>query len=104
VRQPGYGAHLAATVNPDILKIQSDVNAPPGFEDAIAWMGIVAEGHPERWQVSFTIADRDASAALVEDLGGTVVETEDSEWTKTATVRDPHGAEFVLSQFTPPGG
>jgi predicted enzyme related to lactoylglutathione lyase len=67
-------------------------------------MGIVAEGHPERWQVSFTIADRDASAALVEDLGGTVVETEDSEWTKTATVRDPHGAEFVLSQFTPPGG
>jgi predicted enzyme related to lactoylglutathione lyase len=103
VRRPGYGAHLAATVNPDILKIQSDVNAPPGFEDAVAWMRIVPEGHAEAWQVSFTVADRDVSAAKVESLGGTVVDTEDSEWTKTANVRDPQGADFVLSQFTPPG-
>jgi uncharacterized protein len=102
VRQPGYGAHLAATVNPDILKIQSDVNAPPGYEDAVAWMGIVAEGHPEHWLVSFTVADRDSSAAAVDDLGGTVVGSEDTEWTKTATVRDPQGAEFMVSQFTPP--
>jgi uncharacterized protein len=104
VRQPGYGAHLAATVNPDILKIQSDVNAPPGFEDAIAWMNVIPEGHVDAWQVSFTVADRDGAAATAQSLGGTVVGTQDGEWTKTATVRDQDGAEFVLSQFTPPEG
>jgi uncharacterized protein len=39
-----------------------------------------------------------------EDAAAKAVDTQDSEWTKTATVRDPQGAEFVLSQFTPPGG
>lgn len=104
VRRPGYGDHLAATVDPDIRERQTDHMAPPGFEDAVAWMGIVPEGHPEQWQVSFTVLDRDTSAASAERLGGTVVDTENSEWTKTATVRDPQGAVFVLSQFTPPGG
>ena len=47
VRSPGYGDHLAATVNPDIRKVQADVMAPPGFEDAVAWMRLVPEGHPE---------------------------------------------------------
>ena len=102
VRSPGYGDHLAATVNPDIRKVQADVMAPPGFEDAVAWMRLVPEGHRETWQVSFTVADRDQSAAAAESLGGTVVGTEDAEWTKTATIRDPEGAESVLSQFTPP--
>ena len=102
VRRPGYGDHLAATVNPDIKKIQADAMAPPGYEDAIAWMTLEPDGRPERWQVSFTVADRDQSAAAAESLGGTVVGTEDAEWTKTATIRDPQGAESVLSQFTPP--
>ena len=108
VRRPGYGDHLEATVYPDIRKVQSEVMAPPGFEDAIAWMVIVPSPNntalPELWQVSFTVEDRDSSAATAENLGGTIVATEDSEWSKTATVRDPQGAEFVLSQFTPPGG
>jgi predicted enzyme related to lactoylglutathione lyase len=104
VRRPGYGAHLAATVYPDILKVQSEVMAPPGFEDAIAWMGIIGQGQQEHWQVSFTVDDRDASAATAERLGGTVVHSEDSEWTREATVREPQGALFVLSQFTPPKG
>lgn len=102
IRRPGYGDHLAATVNPDIKKIQADVMAPPGFEDAVAWMALETLGHPERWQVSFSVDDRDAAAAAVEDLGGTVLATEDAEWTLAATVRDPQGAEFVISQFTPP--
>lgn len=101
IRRPGYGDHLEATVDPDIRTRQSEVSAPPGFEDAVAWM-ITAE--TDRWQVSFTVADRDTSAEAVENLGGTVVSSEDTEWTRTATVRDPHGAPFVLSQFTPPGG
>ena len=102
VRRPGYGDHLAATIDPEIRERQSDHMAPPGFEDAVAWMGIIPEGHPERWQVTFTVTDRDAAAASAESLGGTVVATEDSEWTKTAAIRDPQGAEFTLSQFTPP--
>ena len=54
--------------------------------------------------MSFTVDDRDSSAATAEELGGTVLATEDGEWTKTATIRDPQGAELVLSQFTPPKG
>lgn len=102
IRRPGYGDHLAATVNPDIKKIQGEVSAPPGFEDAVAWMALESLGHPERWQVSFSVDDRDASAATAEDLGGTILATEDAEWTLAATVRDPQGAVFVISQFTPP--
>jgi predicted enzyme related to lactoylglutathione lyase len=65
-------------------------------------MTLEPDGRPERWQVSFTVADRDESAATAERLGATVVGTEDAEWTKTATVREPQGGEFALSQFTPP--
>lgn len=101
VRVPGYGDHLAATVNPDIKKIQAEVSAPPGFEDAVAWMTLEQLNHPERWVVSFSVADRDASAAAVDDLGGEVLASEDAEWTRTATVRDSQGLEFVISQFTP---
>jgi len=104
VRRPGYGDHLAATVDPTIRERQADTAAPAGFEDAVAWMRLVPEGHSEFWQVTFSVADRDASAATADDLGGTVIASEDSEWTRTATVRDPLGAEFVLSQFTPPKG
>lgn len=104
IRRPGYGKHLAATVDPGIFDRQADVSAPAGFEDAVAWMRIISEGHPEQWQASFAVADRDASASTAEGLGGNVIGTEDSEWTKTATIADPHGAEFVISQFTPPGG
>jgi predicted enzyme related to lactoylglutathione lyase len=104
VRRPGYGDHLAATVDPDIRARQADVAAPAGFEDTVAWMRIIAEGHAEHWQVAFAVADRDASAATADDLGGVVIGSDDSEWTRTATVRDPFGAEFVLSQFTPPKG
>jgi predicted enzyme related to lactoylglutathione lyase len=101
IRRPGYGDHLEATVYPDIRAVQSGVSAPPGFEDAVAWM---VTSETERWQVSFTVADRDSSADTVDKLGGTVVATENTEWTRTAAVRDPQGSEFVLSQFTPPGG
>jgi predicted enzyme related to lactoylglutathione lyase len=101
VRRPGYGDHLEATVDPGIRTRQSGVSAPPGFEDAIAWM---VTAKTDRWQVSFTVEDRDSSADSADNLGGTVIATEDTEWTKTATIRDPQGAELVLSQFTPPSG
>ena len=104
VRVPGYGDHLEATVDPEIRSRQEGVTAPPGFEDAVAWIQPAENGGPDRWVVSFTVDDRDDTVAVAERLGATVVASEDSEWTKTATIRDPQGAELVLSQFTPPGG
>jgi predicted enzyme related to lactoylglutathione lyase len=39
-----------------------------------------------------------------ERLGGTLVgEPVDDQWTRTAVVRDPQGAELTLSQFAPVG-
>jgi uncharacterized protein len=104
IRRPGYGDHLAATVDPDILERQAAIMAPPGFEDAVAWMRRIPAICPDAWQVSFAVADRDASAAAVERLGGEVDTGDDTEWTKTALVLDPEGARFELCQFTPPEG
>ena len=104
IRRPGYGNHLEATVDPGIRDRQAGVTAPPGFEDAIAWLVPLADRTADRWHVSFTVASRDESATLAEKLGARVVSSEDTEWTKTALVRDPQGAVFTLSQFTPPEG
>ncbi len=104
VRVPGYGDHLEATVDPEIRTRQEGVTAPPGFEDAAAWIQPRADGEADRWAVSFSVADRDDTVAVAERLGATVVASEDSEWTRTATIRDPQGAELTLSEFTPPEG
>jgi predicted enzyme related to lactoylglutathione lyase len=98
------GDHLAATVDPGIHQRQAGVSAPDGFADAIGW--IVPRDPRERphWHVTVTVADRDATAGDVTRLGGTVLAAEDSDWTRTALVRDPQGAELTVSQFTPPGG
>ena len=104
IRRPGYGDHLEATVDPGIRERQAGVSAPPGFEDAIAWLAPQADGVSDHWAVTFTVANRDESASLAESLGATAVSSEDTEWTKIALVRDPQGAVFTLSQFTPPQG
>jgi predicted enzyme related to lactoylglutathione lyase len=100
IRVPGYGDHLESTVDPDIRKRQAD--APEGFADVIG--GIVASDSavPAFWRVTFTVADRDDAAAKAERLGATVLGTEDSQWTRKVLLRDPQGAEFMASQFTPP--
>jgi predicted enzyme related to lactoylglutathione lyase len=56
------------------------------------------------WHVTFTVASRDESTATAERLGAVVISSDDTEWTKTALIRDPQGAVLTLSQFTPPGG
>jgi uncharacterized protein len=101
IQVPGYGDHLAATVDPGIHERQAA--APPGFADVIGGVLVVPPGEPARWHVTFAVADRDASAATAERLGATVLGTDDGIWTRTALVRDPQGAEFTVSQFTPPG-
>lgn len=50
------------------------------------------------------VNDPDDSAARAERLGATIVMSSDDLWTKNALVRDPQGAEFTISQFTPPDG
>ena len=104
IRRPGYGDHLESTVDPEIRSRQSEVSAPPGFEDAVAWLAPLADGERPHWHVTFAVADRDAAAAQAialgaEDLSGPV----DTDWTRTVTIRDPQGAVCTLSQFTPPG-
>ncbi|MBL0887016.1 VOC family protein [Myceligenerans indicum] len=97
-RVPGYGDHLARTTDPGIHERQG--HAPPGFADVVA--GIVPHDGPAHWSVVFAVSDRDASATTAERAGATVLHSEDSAWTKEATIRDSFGAEFVLSQFAPP--
>lgn len=102
-RRPGYGQHLEATVDPGIRERQDGVRAPPGFEDAIAWLDeLRAPASLSAWQVMFTVTDRDESVALAERLGATVTSSTDAAWTRSAVLRDPQGAMLALSQFTPP--
>jgi predicted enzyme related to lactoylglutathione lyase len=100
IRRPGYGDHLESTVDPGIRARQAD--APPGFADAIGWVGPADDDSDAHWHVSFAVADRDESAAKAESLGAVVLSTEESEWTRTALVRDPQGAVFTASEFAPP--
>lgn len=102
IRVPGYGDHLATTSDPDLYERQESVSVPPGFADAIGWLAPADEGAPAHWHVTFAVADRDATAALATQHGGEVLATEDGEWARTATIRDPQGAVFTASQFTPP--
>ena len=56
-----------------------------------------------QWHVTFTVADRDQTAARAEQLGGEVLREDDNDWTKSAVIVDPHGARFTASQFAPRG-
>lgn len=104
IRRPGYGDHLAATVDPGIHERQSEVGVPKGFADAIGWLIPAADDRDPCWHVTFTVADRDEAAVRAESLGGRVWRREDTDWTKHAVIVDPQGAEFTVSQFTPPEG
>ena len=101
IRQPGYGDHLAATSDPGIHERQSGDQVPPGFADAFGWLVTAPEGQPPHWHVTFTVANRDDSAEAAEQLGATVLSTSDSDWTRDALIRDPQGAVFTLSQYSP---
>lgn len=104
IRRPGYGDHLEATIDPGIRERQANVATPSGFEDAIAWIASAAPNEPPRWHVSFTVADRDQTVAAAERLGASILGQSDDYWTRSALIRDPQGAEFTASQFTPPSG
>ena len=101
-RRPGYGEHLAATIDPSILERQEGVGAPPGFADCVAWLAPLGDGEAPHWHVSFTVDDRDDAMATALRLGATDLSGPvDTEWTKSVTIRDPQGAVLTLSQFDP---
>ncbi|MFB9644640.1 VOC family protein [Microbacterium terregens] len=100
IRLPGYGDHLASTVDPGIHERQA--LAPPGFADVIAGLTVDPRAPGAAWEIRFSVADRDKSAADAERLGATVQSRADGEWTRDAVIIDPQGARLVLSQFTPP--
>jgi uncharacterized protein len=102
VRVPGYGEHLAATVDPGIHARHQAGGAPPGFSDAISFLGPLEPGMRPHWHVAFSVADREATVACAKRLGAEVLDAEDTQWTRTALIRDPQGAVFTASQFTPP--
>jgi predicted enzyme related to lactoylglutathione lyase len=97
---PGYGDHLAATSDPGIYERQAA--APPGFADVIGGLAVAGPDESAHWHVTFTVADRDESAASAERLGATVLRSAEDMWTRNALLRDPQGAEFTVSQFAPP--
>lgn len=76
---------------------------PPGFADATDWFDLLTTGH-DHWHVPFTVASGDESAATAERRGAVGISSDDTEWTKSALIRDPRGAELPLSQFTRRGG
>lgn len=100
LRVPGYGDHLVATSDPDIRQRQA--NAPAGFADVIGAIVPAGPGEAPHWHVTFTVADRDATAEAAHRLGGTVLAVDDAPWSKQATLAGPTGEVFTVSQFTPP--
>ena len=90
-RRPGYGDHLAATVDPGIAERQAAVGAPPGFADVVAWLKPLADGESPHWHVTFAVDDRDAAVGVAERLGGSIVSgPHDDAWTQVG--RGPRSA------------
>ena len=71
----------------------------PVPRDVVAAMAPLRDGDP-RWSVDFWVADLDASLPRVGELGGRVLgEPRDMPPLRRATVSDPQGGEFTLSQL-----
>jgi uncharacterized protein len=108
IYKAGYGDHLAKS-DPEIYERLEGFGAERSFADVVASISSITDngqyppGTPSYWGITFSVADADASAAKVEELGGkVVVPVFDTEWTRTAVAADPDGAMFTLGQFTPP--
>jgi predicted enzyme related to lactoylglutathione lyase len=104
VRLPGYGDVLEQR-DPDLRRRQAAAGAPPGFEDAVAWMAPAGDGVAPHWSVTFAVDDTDAIAAKAAELGGTVVVAPyDIAPVRIAVLSDPQGAVFAVNTYEPPSG
>ena len=106
-RKPGYGDFLEQR-EPGLRRRMADFEAPAGFEDAVVWLVPMTPEQfpadtPPHWSITFAVADADAAAGRVAELGGQVlVPPFDAPWVRMAVVSDPQGAVFTASQFVPP--
>jgi predicted enzyme related to lactoylglutathione lyase len=104
-RRPGYGDHLERR-DPGLRRRMADDGAPPGFEDAVAWlvpMASDADAAPAHWSITFAVDDADAVAFKAAELGGTVlVPPMDAPWVRMTVLSDPQGARFTASKYMPP--
>jgi uncharacterized protein len=98
-RVPGYGDRLAE-LDPRLRERHAEEGIPPGFSDAVAWL---VPGEAARWTVTFAVDDTDATATRATELGGAVLTAPyDAGPARVALLRDPQGAEFTVSRYTPP--
>jgi predicted enzyme related to lactoylglutathione lyase len=101
-RRPGYGDVLAEA-DPGIRQRQAAAGAPAGFEDAIGWLIALSDDAPApHWAVTFAVDGTDAVADRAAALGATILAAPfDAGPTRIAVLRDPQGAEFSISTYTP---
>ena len=101
---PGYGDFLVRD-NPDLSKRMAEVDAPEGFEDAVATINPIADDQPDtpaHWSVTFAVDDAHATATKATELGGKVIVPPfDAPWVRMAVISDPQGATFIASKFVP---
>jgi uncharacterized protein len=106
---PGYGDHLVER-DPELRDRQAGQGAPPGFEDAVAWLIPMTSDQssddvPPHWSVTFAVADADAVADRAPELGGKVVVPPfEAGPTRTTVISDPQGATFSASKYQPQTG
>ena len=104
--QPGYGDFLAR-FDPEIRARQAADGAPDAFADAVAWLVDLDQapgaGSPDPfWSVTFAVDDTDGVVEQAVALGATVVSpVTDLGVVRVATLRDPQGAELIVSHYQP---
>jgi uncharacterized protein len=101
-RLAGYGDHLEERT-PGLREGMAEMGAPPGFEDVVAALNLIADDQsdvPPHWSVTFAVDDADAAAARASELGAElIVPPMDAPWVRMTVIRDPQGATFIASQF-----
>lgn len=76
-------------------------NAKAGIMDAGSFL---PEGVPAHWRVYFAVENADAAIETALSLGGQVIRpAEDTPFGRNATLTDPTGAMFLISQGLPQG-
>jgi predicted enzyme related to lactoylglutathione lyase len=103
-RLPGYGEYLEQG-DPGLRKRVGEAGAPEGFADVVAALAPIAGEKadvPPHWDVTFAVADADATAERASELGGHVLAPPfDAPWVRMTVIADPQGATFTASKFVP---
>jgi len=98
---PAYGDFLEQRT-PGMRQSMKEMGAPDRFSEVVATVSALADAAGPRWDVTFAVADADATAARAVELGGQVISPPvDAPWTRTTVIADPDGGRFTASMFVP---